>query len=282
MIKKTLFDKRIAFIGLSAVILMLLVALLGSAAGVGAQTPTTLHFPQPLYWITPGSTLTLDVLVDDADDLGGWEAVLSFDASRIALVGASEGAFLGTSGRTTEFMSMEDASFPGLVAIGGYSHDTASGVNGSGVLAHIQVQALATGETTLSLNDLRLARPDGEIVNPQLVEGEGALLNIAYPLDVTIADIGGGQAQLDWILSASDASFDVWKSDKPYFNPGDAGTSNITASCINNAGAVSCLNSGAVGDPALNNYYLIRTYDDSGQLLTYAFVGEFDFAVESG
>jgi hypothetical protein len=268
--------KRIILLSLLALILMLSYGILARA-----QATTQLHFSQATYWLHPDDTTTLTLIIADASDLGGWETALNFDARLLAISSASGGNFLASTGRTAQFMNFTDENLPGSMALGGYSRDSTTGVAGTGELARLQVQAQAPGEDLLELTSPRLAHPDGQLIDPQTITTQTSRVAIGYALSAHINDAGSNQVMLEWLQPSSDASFNVWRSSAPYFYPEDSGSNDITLSCMNNSGTITCLNSDALGNPAINYFYLVRTLDADGNLRSYSHLAEFDFVLES-
>ena len=271
---KPLISHRTALLGLLALAMMFSYGVLARA-----QATTHLRFSQDNYWMHPGDTATLSLIITGASDMGGWETALSFDTRLLTVSNTSGGDFLASTGRTAQFMSFADAETPGVMALGGYSRGGTTGVDGAGVLAYVPIQAQAPGETLLELTAARLAHPDGQLINPQTVSSQSSRINIGYDLNASIADIGNQQVQLDWTQPSEDVNFDVWWNPSPYFYPGDTGSNDITLSCINNNGIVACLNSNALGNPTTNHYYIVRTLDANGNLRSFSHLAEFDFAL---
>jgi hypothetical protein len=100
--------------------------------------------------VTVGQQFTVDVLADDVSNLGAYEFTLEFDPSTLSYVGASDGSFLGSSGR--EVFCPDPIAGVGTVTFGcgTYRFGTA-GPSGSGQLAQVTFQAMGEGPSPLDL-----------------------------------------------------------------------------------------------------------------------------------
>jgi len=92
--------------------------------------------------------------------------------------------------------------------------------------------------------------------------------------DVSVSDGGGGTADLAW--SGSVLS-DVWQSEDPYFNAGDAG-STLEGDDVASPYPVP----GMIGDPANNHYFLVLAQSDCGVSGPSNRTGAFDFTLVPG
>jgi hypothetical protein len=119
------------------------------------------------FWIEPvetfanaGSTFSLDVVVNDAADLGAFEFELLYDPACITAIDANLGPFLGSTGRS--FAEVGPTITSGSVTYGGYSWGSASGPNGSGVLASVTFEAGSSEcDSAVVLTNVSLADTNG-------------------------------------------------------------------------------------------------------------------------
>jgi len=167
----------------TSVILVLLLALL--LAGLLSWTATadtsqtaTLGFAASSYSATPGEQLVVELVVDNAKELGGWEVVLIYDPDLLDLVEMTPGGFLAWTGRTVEPLGPLALANPEELALGSYSYGSDRGVSGQGVLAQLRFDVLALGQTDLSLSEAVLVRTSGTAVVEQPVLTSGATINI--------------------------------------------------------------------------------------------------------
>jgi len=92
--------------------------------------------------------------------------------------------------------------------------------------------------------------------------------------------------QLGWSdVGNSVTYYEVWRSSKPYFNPGDPGATQLEANVpANPGGGVSYTDDGAhQGNAAINDYYLTLSVRADGQKSAASNrAGVFDFALTPG
>gem|GEM_PF-2419075 len=138
-----------------------------TTAGSPPVSTAWIGFAQPAYTVDSGQSFTATLNVQNAENLGGWELLLSFDPAHLALEGVTPGAFLSSTGRATGQLGPLGDPATGQVWIGSYSQGTDTGVTGSGALAQIRLRALASGEAALALGQVQLAAVQGVSVTVQ-------------------------------------------------------------------------------------------------------------------
>lgn len=110
----------------------------------------------PEMAVDPGDKFTVDVLIEDASDLGSYEFKMDFTPSVVEVVGAADGGFLKSTGRTVIPLGPDIDNEVGIVAFGAISTGSASGPEGSGKLATISLEAVGEGITKLDLDDVKV------------------------------------------------------------------------------------------------------------------------------
>lgn len=109
-----------------------------------------------------GDTTSVAVVVDNALDLGAFEAGLGFDPAVVEVETVVIGSFLNKPGRTVYGFTPQIDNLAGTVCLGACSVGATPGPNGSGVLARVVFRILACGETTaLDLTDVLVTFSDG-------------------------------------------------------------------------------------------------------------------------
>ena len=108
---------------------------------------------------TPGQVITVDVLIEGANTLGGFEFDVAFPADMVQVDEVMLGGFL-TSGDIHPLTPIVDNE-AGTVSFGGFSIG-ATGHNGSGTLGTITFIASQTGQPELTLEGAQLATTEGE------------------------------------------------------------------------------------------------------------------------
>lgn len=111
-----------------------------------------------------GETFTVDVLIDNATNLGSFQFDIEFSTSVVHVDTAWLGSFLGSTGRTVTPLgpTIDNNSDPGKVIFSGFSFGTANGPNGSGILARVKFTSQDTGSTILDLQNVQLTDINGQ------------------------------------------------------------------------------------------------------------------------
>ena len=111
---------------------------------------------------------TVDVIVEDVANLGGFEFNLRYDSSILGLVNVDRGPFLGSSGRTVECLDPRlTLGFVRFVCV--TLGPMPPGADGSGVLATLTFDPAGPGTSPLRFDGAILARLDGQRI-PAAVE----------------------------------------------------------------------------------------------------------------
>jgi hypothetical protein len=84
------------------------------------------------------------------------------------------------------------------------------------------------------------------------------------PTDVT-ETVSANQAHLTlaWTHLAANDRYEVWRSDNPYFAPGDPGSVKVQDVSLSGSAALSFTATDVVGDPSAG-YYLVRGANSCG------------------
>jgi hypothetical protein len=130
------------------------------------ETPTPTATPTPaLVYVDPadqavtGSTAVVDVRVEDAADLGSYALTLTWDETVLSYAGSSNGAFLGSTGRTVSCQPPDIQ--PGSLTLDCASTGVQAGPSGDGVLATVQFAAAASGTSPLDVSAVSLLDTGG-------------------------------------------------------------------------------------------------------------------------
>ncbi len=96
------------------------------------------------------------------------------------------------------------------------------------------------------------------------------------------ASAGGGDLVLAWPFASDDIPYQVWRGTSPYFAPPGEGEQPAGVSCEQVNNVVTCTDTGAIGDPNPNLYYVVRFAYGSGQFLLSNRTGTFSFPLGPG
>jgi len=150
----------------------------------------------------PGATFVVDVVVDNAVDLGAFEFTLTFNPTVVSLQSATLGGFLSSTGRTAVPLPLVQHA-PGTYEFGGYTYAATRilGPNGTGTLARLTFQAVAAGTSNLTFTAAQLTGTEWEpdpltVVTPSVNSGT---------VTVTASDGVLGDVNTDGAVNSTDA-----------------------------------------------------------------------------
>lgn len=107
-----------------------------------------------------GEQFTLEVQVDEVENLYSAPLFVGYDALSLSLVRAEEGSFLKQGGQTTIFTTSDDAERNQLIV--GYKQGVGGkGASGSGTLFRLVFRAKAAGKAVMDLNKINFRDPGG-------------------------------------------------------------------------------------------------------------------------
>lgn len=129
--------------------------------GSAATLATGLRIEPASTQAAVGETLTLQVMIDEAVDLGGFEFRLDYDPAVLRADDATLGPFLGSTGRTTSPLGPEMDNDAGILTFGGLSFGDQPGPDGSGLLAEITFTVVGGGQSAVEFLDAQTTDSDG-------------------------------------------------------------------------------------------------------------------------
>jgi hypothetical protein len=115
--------------------------------------PTTLYIDPQTSEKAVGEDFTVNICISNVADLFGWGSRLSWNATILDMVNATEGTFLRSHGTTFFYPTINTT---GYLILDCSLMGNVSGVNGNGVLATIQFRVKENGHCDLSLYDTEL------------------------------------------------------------------------------------------------------------------------------
>ena len=156
---------------------------------ITATDTTTIYVDPPTTTIEVyiGENFTVNVAIAEVTDLCGWEFKLYYNKTVINCINATEGQFLKAGGNTY-FISNINNTYN---ATHGRAHVSCTltgivpGVNGSGVLATIEFQIKAGGETPLNLDETKLldsSLPDPNPIDHNTTDGTVEITILSVPV----------------------------------------------------------------------------------------------------
>ena len=132
--------------------------------------------------VAKDNTLDVDLVIQQANDVAGFQLVLLFDPSILQVIAVKTDLFLGHGGIMIgdipyliidESQEVTDVPVDQPEADGGFllSYANPKGANGEGVLARLRFRAAGTGTSTLELTDVLAASSAGVDLVPDGVQG---------------------------------------------------------------------------------------------------------------
>ena len=194
------------------------------------NTATSLGVRNVCIAVHKGDTFNVDVTVQDVTNLAAWEAYLALDTKVVSVTDRDVQLLLSTVGQRNTFDTSEsvpeDASDDGIYRIGGaIISEPPVGVNGSGVLARLTMQATGSGVSDLSIKPIQtdVHNPIGPVLtdvdanhlgdsnNDSFFDGPildaKVAVDQACPADsegaVAVLTSGGGGGVSTWIFAAA-------------------------------------------------------------------------------
>ena len=191
------------------------------ADDAASPSSASLTFSQTSYVMAINTELTVDLLMNNAASVIGYETRLDFDPATLQVIAVTPGPLLSSTGRTANSLGPQPQA-AGQVYIGGYTYGTQPAVTGSGIIGRITLRSVAVGQTTLSLSDPMVVTLDASgHVQTEPASVQGAQVTVTLPLAVTLASFeaaaeGAGVAVTWSTVSETDSmGFNVLRSDAP-------------------------------------------------------------------
>ncbi len=119
--------------------------------------------------VLPG-TVTVDIKIANAVDLGGYLFTVTWDDTILDFVSVSDGPFLGSTGRAVVCAPV--TLVPGSATFTCSSIGTGGGPSGAGTIASVQFVTLADGTTPIVLADAKMKTTSGTLFNILKEDGE--------------------------------------------------------------------------------------------------------------
>jgi hypothetical protein len=132
---------------------MCIALLLGATAMQSAIAGPVLSMTASANPATQGTSIGIDVALDDIADLYAWQFTLSFDAALFQATGGTEGALLPGAGNTIFDAGMVDNAAGTIAFVYGSLIGAVPGASGSGMLAHFTFDVIGNGSGLFHLSD---------------------------------------------------------------------------------------------------------------------------------
>jgi len=134
------------------------------------QSPTVRIEPTESS-VDVSETFTITVMIDEADEVGGFQFDMLFITTTVTVDSVTLGDFLGSTGRTVGSVGPIIDNQAGRVSFGAWSLPGAPGPNGTGALALVTLTAQDSGESPLDLLDVLVLDTHAEHETPTVEDG---------------------------------------------------------------------------------------------------------------
>jgi hypothetical protein len=118
-----------------------------------------------------GDTITLEVMVSDVTDLFGFQFDINYNNEVLEFQKAQQGTFLNNNGAENTFC-VDYKTSPGLVKNIVCTRFGSLGLEGSGLLETLTFKAIATGESDITLANVKLADPKASLIALTTLNGK--------------------------------------------------------------------------------------------------------------
>ena len=119
-----------------------------------------------------GETFTVSVMIDQADDLGGFEFTLLFVPTTVTVDSVTVGDLPGSTGREDISIGPTSDNQAGRVSFGAVTvPPDVPGASGTGVLATVTLTAQGFGESPLDLQDVMVLNTHAELETSLVEDG---------------------------------------------------------------------------------------------------------------
>jgi hypothetical protein len=201
-----------------------------------------------LSLVANGETFRVDVVIEDAQDLAGFEIVLDYDPAVLEVPTAVNpmilGPFLDVPDRSVVELMNEIDPVTGVITYVVGSFGAGDGPDGDGTLASVDLTARALGSSDLDLVEVQIGDTDG---NPQTASvGDGRVIVAAAPISGQVLIQKGGQPataapddlltytlQRSLVLTGTNIKYDEWLFDpipnNTEYVPGSATLNGLAA-----------------------------------------------------
>lgn len=165
--------------GFLLIFLVLFIMSTSTYSTLSTPTTTVSVFPSTVTAST-GQNFSMNVTISSVLDLYAWEFKLSWNATLLDVVNATEGSFLKTGGKTFFYYNVNETA--GCMVVDCTLLGGVSGVSGNGTLATITFHVKNVGECPLHLYNVIFINSLEQTIPSQTSDGYGYFTaSIQYP-----------------------------------------------------------------------------------------------------
>lgn len=142
--------------------------------------------------VHPSESFSVRVMIENAEDLGGFQMALAYDPSVVEVDKVTVGDFLTSSGRTRIPLPTEVNNEEGVAAFAAATFGDSPGADGSGVLATIACNARGAGSSALTLQDVSAMDTSAGVIEVRVQEGQVTVAEAAAQPNSPTRDVRWG------------------------------------------------------------------------------------------
>jgi len=121
--------------------------------------------------VAPGAVFTQTVQIQNAAEIGAFEATMIYSPTVAQVEAVTVGPFLSATGRTAVPVGPTIDNVAGAVTFGAFTFGGQAGAAGSGDLAYVRFRAQQAGRTALSLQEAGVSDPQGNSLPADVLAG---------------------------------------------------------------------------------------------------------------
>ena len=172
--------KHLSLLLIAAISVMLIAfAPLGGSASLAPIEVRNATLQNPTVRIEPvesavgvGESFTVSVMIDDADDLGGFQFNLLYDTAVVTVADVTLGDFLGSTGRPASPIGPIIDNQAGMVSYAGWTLGSEPpGPDGTGELAIVSLTTLGVGISPLDLQKVTVLNTAAQSQEASIEDG---------------------------------------------------------------------------------------------------------------
>ena len=138
--------------------------------GVAQQDPSVRIDPAQAI-VAAGKTFTISVMIDEANDLGGFEFTLLYATGVVTVANVAVGDFAGSTGRQAITVVHAIDNQAGTLSLGVVTVGSGPGPGGTGELATITLAAQGRGESSLEWQEVKMVDTTAQLQEVTFEDG---------------------------------------------------------------------------------------------------------------
>jgi len=176
------------------ILMTLLLLVLPKVYVEAATTIVTVQPSSETVWGI-GESITLNITVEDVNDLYGWELRLYYDGDILNGTSVVEGSFLKTRGETYFQYTVDDnynTTYGQLAAFNSLLGNI-SGASGSGVLLTITFKTIGLGSCILDLRDTKLGDSTSTLITHDTIDGSIQVVKTVHDVAINSVSVSSNE-----------------------------------------------------------------------------------------